>query len=153
MGRSAPDDAIERILEQTRTVAVVGLSPSPMRPSHAVARYLQRVGYRIVPVNPTEPEIHVEPPARQDIDAREVLGERAYPSLRAVPDAIDLVDVFRRAEHVPAIVEEAIAVGARAIWLQDGVVHETAAQRARSAGLAVVMDDCIMRRHAARARR
>ena len=138
MGRSAPDDAIERILEQTRTVAVVGLSPSPMRPSHAVARYLQRVGYRIVPVNPT---------------IGEVLGERAYASLRAVPDAIDLVDVFRRAEHVPAIVEEAIAVGARAIWLQDGVVHETAAQRARSAGLAVVMDDCIMRRHVARARR
>lgn len=132
------DGAIERILERTRSIAVVGLSPNPMRPSHAVARYLQRVGYRVVPVNP---------------GIKEALGERAYPDLRAVPDRIDLVDVFRRSEHVPAIVEDAIAVGAGAIWLQDGVVHQAAAQRARAAGLDVVMDDCIMRRHAARVRR
>lgn len=137
-GGAIQDGAIERILERTRTIAVVGLSPNPMRPSHAVARYLQRVGYRVVPVNP---------------GIREVLGERAYPDLPAVPDRIDLVDVFRRSEHVPAIVEDAITVGAGAIWLQDGVVHEAAARRARDAGLDVVMDDCIMRRHAARGRR
>jgi predicted CoA-binding protein len=137
MGRRAEDEVIERILERTRTIAVVGLSPNPMRPSHGVARYLQRAGYRVVPVNPA-------------ID--QVLGERAYPSLRSVPDRIDLVDVFRRSEHVAAIVEDAIAIGARAVWLQDGVVDEAAARRARSAGLDLVMDDCIMRRHAARAR-
>jgi predicted CoA-binding protein len=136
MGRRAEDEVIERILERTRTIAVVGLSPNPMRPSHGVARYLQRAGYRVVPVNPASDQ---------------VLGERAYPSLRSVPDRIDLVDVFRRSEHVAAIVEDAIAIGARAVWLQDGVVDEAAARRARSAGLDLVMDDCIMRRHAARA--
>jgi predicted CoA-binding protein len=127
------DDAVMRILFQARTIAVVGLSPDPRRPSHGVARYLQRAGYRIIPVNPA-------------VD--EVLGERAYPGLRQVPGRIDLVDVFRRSEYVPAIVDDSIAVGAGAIWLQDGVRDDSSAERARRAGLHVVMDDCIMRRHA-----
>jgi predicted CoA-binding protein len=131
----APDVA-DKILESARTIAVVGLSPDPRRPSHGVARYLQRAGYRVIPVNP-------------NID--EVLGERAYPSLEAVPEPIDVVDVFRRSDFVGPIVDEAIAIRAAAVWLQDGVVDEAAAERARSAGLDVVMDDCMMRRHAQRA--
>ncbi len=134
---SNPKAIIERILERSKTIAVVGLSPDPGRPSHGVASYLQRAGYRIIPVNP-------------GID--KVLGERAYPSLRDVPEPIDLVDVFRRSEFVAAIVEEAIAAGAKSIWLQDGVIDEASAARARSAGLDVVMDDCIMRRHGQRRR-
>jgi predicted CoA-binding protein len=118
-------------------IAVVGLSPDPRRPSHGVARYLQRAGYRIIPVNPL-------------VD--EVLGEQAFPALLKVPEPIDLVDVFRRSEYVASIVEDAIAVGAKAVWLQDGVRDEASAERARRAGLAVVMDDCIMRRHSARHR-
>ena len=132
-----PADVAERILASARTIAVVGLSPNPRRPSHGVARYLQRVGYRIIPVNP-------------NVD--EVLGERAYASLREVSDPIDVVDVFRRSEFVGPIVDDAIAMRARAVWLQDGVSDEQAAERARAAGLDVVMDDCIMRRHAARRR-
>lgn len=128
------DGVIDRILARTRTIAVVGLSPNPARPSHGVARYLQRVGYRIIPVNPNVPE---------------VLGMRAYASLRDVPDTIDLVDVFRRSEFVSPIIDDAIQIGARAIWLQDGVVDAAGAAKARAAGLDVVMDDCIMRRHAA----
>jgi predicted CoA-binding protein len=100
-----------------------------------VARYLQRVGYRIIPVNP-------------NVD--EVLGERAYPSLREVSDPVDVVDVFRRSEFVGPIVEDAIAMRAHAVWLQDGVFDQRAAERARAAGLDVVMDDCMMRRHAQR---
>ena len=129
------DRVVERILRQARTVAVVGLSPDPRRPSHGVARYLQQAGYRIIPVNP-------------NVD--EVLGERAYPTLQAVPDFIDVVDVFRRSEYVAPIVDDAIAIHARALWLQDGVIDASAAQRAVDAGLDVVMDDCMMRRHAAR---
>ena len=132
-----PADVAERILASARTIAVVGLSPNPRRPSHGVARYLQRVGYRIIPVNP---------------NADEVLGERAYASLREVSDPVDVVDVFRRSEFVGSIVDDAIAMRARAVWLQDGVIDEQAAERARAAGLDVVMDDCIMRRHAARRR-
>jgi uncharacterized protein len=128
-------DIADRILESARTIAVVGLSPDPRRPSHGVARYLQRAGYRIIPVNP-------------NVD--EVLGERAYPSLREVSDPVDVVDVFRRSEFVGPIVDDAIAMRARAVWLQDGVVDEHAATRARAAGLDVVMDDCMMRRHAQR---
>jgi uncharacterized protein len=128
-------EAVERILSAARTIAVVGLSPDPRRASHDVARYLQRAGYRIIPVNPK---------------IEEVLGERAYPSLTAVPETVDVVDVFRRSEFVGPIVEEAIAIKATAIWLQDGVVDEAAAARARAAGLHVVMDDCMMRRHAQR---
>jgi uncharacterized protein len=132
--RLAPDVA-EKILTSARTIAVVGLSPDPRRPSHGVARYLQRAGYRVIPVNP-------------NVD--EVLGERAYPSLRQVPEPVDVVDVFRRSEYVGPIVDDAIAIKASAVWLQDGVVDEDAAARARAAGLDVVMDDCMMRRHAQR---
>jgi hypothetical protein len=130
-----PADVGDRILASARTIAVVGLSPNPGRPSHGVARYLQRVGYRIIPVNP-------------NVD--EVLGERAYASLREVSDPIDVVDVFRRSEFVGPIVDDAIAMRARAVWLQDGVIDEQSAERARAAGLDVVMDDCMMRRHAQR---
>jgi len=128
-------DVADRILVSAHTIAVVGLSPDPRRPSHGVARYLQRVGYRIVPVNPM---------------VAEVLGERAYPSLRDLPQPVDVVDVFRRSEFVGPIVDDAIAIKAGAVWLQDGVIDEAAASRARAAGLDVVMDDCMMRRHAQR---
>ena len=134
MERQAPD-VVEKILTSARTIAVVGLSPDPRRPSHGVARYLQRAGYRIIPVNP-----HVD----------QVLGERAYPDLRQLPEPVDVVDVFRRSEFVGPIVDDAIAIKARAVWLQDGVVDAAAAGRARAAGLDVVMDDCMMRRHAQR---
>ena len=128
-------DVADRILISARTIAVVGLSPDPRRPSHGVARYLQRAGYRIIPVNP-------------NVD--EVLGERAYPSLRQISEAVDVVEVFRRSEFVGPIVDDAIAIKASAVWLQDGVVDEAAAERARASGLDVVMDDCMMRRHAQR---
>jgi len=128
-------DVAEKILMSARTIAVVGLSPDPRRPSHGVARYLQRAGYHIIPVNP-------------NID--EVLGERAYPSLRQIPQPVDVVEVFRRSEFVGPLVDDAIAIKASAIWLQDGVVDEEAAARARASGLDVVMDDCMMRRHAQR---
>jgi predicted CoA-binding protein len=134
--RSVPDVA-DRILASARTIAVVGLSPDPRRPSHGVARYLQRAGYRIVPVNPM---------------VAEVLGERAYPNLRDLPRPVDVVDVFRRSEFVGPIVDDAIAIKAGAVWLQDGVIDQAAASRARAAGLDVVMDDCMMRRHAQRRR-
>ena len=136
MDRQAPD-VIEKILTSARTIAVVGLSPDPGRPSHGVARYLQRAGYRIIPVNP---------------NVAEVLGERAYPGLRQVPQPVDVVDVFRRSEFVGPIVNDAIAIKASAVWLQDGVVDDDAAARAQAAGLDVVMDDCMMRRHAQRRR-
>lgn len=135
MARTQTNEVIERILETARTIAVVGLSPDPRRPSHGVARYLQRAGYRIIPVNPA---------------LTEVLGEKAYARVRDLPDPVDIVDVFRRSEFVGPIVDEAIAAGAKAVWLQDGVVDEAAAARARTAGLDVVMDDCIMRRHSQR---
>jgi predicted CoA-binding protein len=128
-------DVIERIFKNSHTIAVVGLSPHPHRPSHGVAAYLQRAGYRIIPVNPA---------------VERVLGERAYPNLRDVPEGIDVVDVFRRSEFVAPIVDDAISVRAKAVWLQDGVIDEAAARRAASAGLDVVMDDCMMRRHARR---
>lgn len=131
---AAMNQVIERILRNTRVIAVVGLSPDPGRPSHGVARYLQRNGYRVIPVNPLTDQ---------------VLGERAYPGLKDVAERVDLVDVFRRSEFVGEIVDDAIAIGAAAVWLQDGVRDQAAAERARQAGLDVVMDDCIMRRHAA----
>lgn len=131
-------DPIDLILRTAKTIAVVGLSSKSHRPSYQVARYLQSAGYRIIPVNPNE---------------REILGERAYARLEDVAEAIDVVDVFRRSEHVPDIVESAIRVGAKAVWLQDGVVHEAAAERARVAGLLVVMDRCMLREHAGRVRR
>jgi predicted CoA-binding protein len=132
--RAPSPDPAEKILRSARTIAVVGLSANPRRPSHGVALYLQRAGYRIIPVNP---------------NLAEVLGERAYATLSELPGPVDLVEVFRRSEFAGAIVDEAIAIGAPAVWLQDGVVDEAAAERARAAGLDVVMDDCMMRRHAA----
>ena len=121
------DDEIRSLLAEPRTYAVVGCSPDPARDSHEIARLLQSCGHRVVPVRP---------------GGGEILGERAWPDLRSVPVAVDVVDVFRRPEHVPAVVEDAIAIGARALWLQLGVVHEAAALRARDAGLVVVMDRC-----------
>ncbi len=123
---------IPELLRSARTIAVVGLSGKPWRPSHGVAEYMQRAGYRIIPVNPNETE---------------VLGEKAYPHLEAVPEKVDIVNVFRRSEYVPEIVEAAIRIGAPAIWLQEGVVNEAAAERARQAGLFVVMDRCILKEH------
>jgi uncharacterized protein len=123
---------ISEILSSAHTIAVVGLSHRRFRPSHGVAEYLQRTGYRIIPVNPHETE---------------VLGERSYPDLDAVEVPIDIVDIFRRSEFVPEIVEAAIRKGAKTIWMQEGVVHEAAAERAREAGLAVVMDRCILKDH------
>ncbi len=125
-------EAIRALLEGVRTVAVVGLSPRPARPSHDVAAALQRFGYRIVPVNP-------------EVD--EVLGERAWPDLESVPGPVDLVDVFRAPEHVAGIVDASIRLGVPALWLQDGVVDVSAARRARDAGILVVMDRCIYRDH------
>lgn len=121
---------IGALLRRVRTIAVVGLSPEPNRASYGVARALQGFGYRIVPINPA---------------VTEVLGERAYPELRQVPEPVDLVDVFRASHHVAAIVDQCIALRLPALWLQDGVVDEAAALRARSAGLTVVMDRCIYR--------
>jgi predicted CoA-binding protein len=123
---------ISEVLHNARTIAVVGLSGKRYRPSYGVAEYLKRVGYRIIPVNPME---------------KEVLGERAYPDLESIPEPVDLVDVFRRSEHVPEIVEAAIRIGAKAVWMQEGVSHEGAAARAEAAGLAVVMDRCILKDH------
>jgi predicted CoA-binding protein len=120
------------ILQSARTVAVVGLSGKRYRPSYGVAEYLKREGYRVVPVNPEETE---------------VLGEKCYPDLDSVPGEIDVVDIFRRSEFVPEIVEAAIRKGAKVIWMQEGVIHEEAARRAREAGLTVVMDRCILKDH------
>jgi predicted CoA-binding protein len=128
--------AIEQALAG-KTIAVVGLSSNPQSPSYEVAAYLQGQGYHIIPVNPTE---------------QEVLGERAYPSLRDVPVPVDVVDIFRRADAVPGIVEDAIAVGAPTVWMQLGIVNEAAAQRAHDAGLNVVMNHCMHIEHAARHR-
>ena len=128
-------EAIAGILDECRTIAVVGLSSKPTRPSHGVAGYMQRAGYRIIPVNPNEVE---------------VLGEVAYASLSEVSRNIDLVDVFRRSEEAGAAVDEAIAVGAKAVWLQEGVIDYPAAQRALDAGLLVVMDRCWLKEHVRR---
>ncbi len=125
-------DELRDILLATRSIAVVGLSDKPHRPSYEVAAYLQGRGYRIIPVNPT---------------IAEVLGENAYPSLRAIAERIDVVDIFRRPEFVPEIVEDAIAVDAKVVWMQLGIVHEEAAARARAAGLTVVMNMCMATTH------
>ena len=123
---------IPELLKNSRTIAVVGLSSRRMRPSYGVSEYMQRAGYRIIPVNPHESE---------------VLGEKAYARLEDVPEPIDIVDVFRRPEFVPDVVDSAICIGAKAVWMQEGVVNETAAEKARQAGLAVVMDRCILKEH------
>jgi len=118
----------EKIFNSSRTIAVVGLSSKPDRPSHKVASYLREQGYRIIPVNPTE---------------KEILGGLCYPNLASIPESVDVVDIFRRSEEVPPIVEEAIKIGAKAVWMQEGVINEKAAARAREAGLMVVMDKCM----------
>jgi predicted CoA-binding protein len=126
-----PDtDAIRQLLKQIHTVAVVGLSPNESRPSFRVARGLQSMGYRIIPVRPM---------------VSEVLGEQAYPDLGSLPEVPDIVDVFRAAEHVPAIVDDCIRLGVRRLWLQEGIVNEAAAIRATEAGITVVMDRCLWR--------
>ena len=128
--QNPPGEAVKKLLETAKTIAVVGLSPKPDRPSHGVARGLQRFGYRIVPVNPGQTEL---------------LGEKAYPDLLSVTDPIDLVDVFRSPEHVGGIVDQCIARRFPALWLQEGVVNEQAAERARAAGMLVVMDRCLFK--------
>ena len=124
---------IPELLKTSRTIAVVGLSSKRFRPSYGVAEYMQRNGYRIIPVNPF---------------VQAVLGEKCYPDLDSIRERVDIVDIFRRAEFVPEIVDAAIRIGARAVWMQEGVVHEEAAARAAAAGLAVVMDRCILKDHA-----
>jgi uncharacterized protein len=127
-------DPIGELLASAKTIAVVGLSSKKFRPSYGVAQYLKSAGYRIIPVNPNESE---------------VLGEKSYPSLESIPAAekIDIVDIFRRSEEVSDVVDRAIRIGARAVWMQEGVVNELAAARARSAGLFVAMDLCILKEH------
>lgn len=124
---------LRRILAENRTVAVVGLSADWFRPSYFVAKYLQGHGYRVIPVNPRYPEI---------------LGEKCYASLRDIPDKVDIVDCFRKSEDILPIAEDAIAIGARVLWMQIGVINEAAAKRAREAGLEVVMDRCMKIEHA-----
>jgi predicted CoA-binding protein len=123
-------EEICRLLREVHSIAVVGLSPNASRPSFGVAKALQSFGYRIIPVRPL---------------VEEVLGEKAYPDLESLPELPDIVDVFRASEHVPAIVDSCIKLGIKRIWLQDGVIHEEAAQRARQAGITVVMDRCMFR--------
>jgi predicted CoA-binding protein len=123
---------IDDILRTSRTIAVVGLSNKRFRPSYGVAEYMKRAGYRIIPVNPGQ---------------REILGETCYPDLDSVPGPVDIVDIFRRSEYVPDVVEAAIRKGAKAIWMQEGVIHEEAARRAEAAGIAVVMDRCLLKDH------
>lgn len=127
---------ITRLLKESKTIAVVGLSQSPIRPSYGVSAYMQMHGYRIVPVNP---------------GVKEVLGERAYAALADVPEKIDIVNIFRRSELVPEVVDAAIPLKPQAIWMQEGVVHEAAAAKARKAGILVFMDRCILKEHKARA--
>jgi len=130
--KNASSEEIRGLLTRARTIAVVGLSPDPARDSHRVAAYLQRHGYRVIPVNPA---------------VGEVLGEKAYPDLASVPVPIDIVDVFRKPEAIPGIVDDAIAVKAKAVWMQLGLAHNAAAEKARAAGLEVVMSKCIMVQH------
>jgi predicted CoA-binding protein len=122
----------DTILNGYRSVAVVGLSADPNRPSHKVASYLAQHGYEIIPVNP---------------DAREILGRPSYPDLQSLPQSVEIVDIFRRSEEVMPIVDEAIKIGAKAVWMQEGVINEAAAARARDAGLLVVMNKCMLKEH------
>ena len=124
--------AIKQILDECRTIAVVGLSSNPWRASNSVAEYMRRQGYKVIPVNPNE---------------QQVFGEKAYASLADVPDKIDLVDIFRRSEEAGRAVDDAIRVGAKAVWLQEGVIDEAAARRAQEAGLLVVMNRCWLKEH------
>jgi len=130
-------DPIADLLKRSRTIAVVGLSNNPLRPSYGVSAYMQNHGYRVIPVNP---------------NIRECLGEKAYPSLAEVPEKIDIVNIFRRPEYVEEIVDQAIQLRVPAIWMQEEVIHEKAAEKARKAGIFVVMDRCILKEHHTRFR-
>ena len=131
----AQPDPIRELLEHARTIAVVGLSDSPLRPSHGVSAYMQMQGYKIIPVNP---------------NIRESLGEQSWPSLADVPEKIDLVNIFRRPQFVEEIVDQAIKLRIPAVWMQEEVINEKAAEKARQAGIFVVMDRCILKEHRAR---
>jgi uncharacterized protein len=135
MSSSPQPDPIADLLKRSKTIAVVGLSNRPLRPSHGVSAYMQTNGYRIIPVNP---QIHG------------ALGEKAYASLLEVPDKIDIVNIFRRPEFVEEIVDQAIQLKVPAIWMQEEVIHEKAAEKARKAGIFVIMDHCILKEHKAR---
>jgi len=124
--------AIKKLLTTAKTIAVVGLSPKESRPSNMVARYLIEAGYTVIPVNPGQ---------------KEILGRPCYPDLSAVPDPVDIVNIFRRSEDVPPLVTESIAIGAKAVWMQEGVIHAEAARTAKAAGLLVVMDRCLKTVH------
>jgi len=128
-------DAIADLLKRAKTIAVVGLSDNPLRPSHGVSAYMQSQGYRVIPVNPK---------------IQFCLGEKAYASLADVPEKIDIVNIFRRAEFLAPIVDEAIRLGVPAVWMQEGVIHDEAAEKARKAGMFVTMDRCILVEHRAR---
>jgi uncharacterized protein len=136
-GAKPAADAILEILENHKTIAVVGLSSNPARPSFEVTEYMQSAGYRIIPVNPNE---------------REVLGEKSYARLEDVPGKVEIVDVFRRAEDMPAVIDSAIAVDAKVVWMQLGIENAEAAERARAAGLVVVEDACLLVEHRRRAK-
>ena len=137
MASPPQSDPVAALLKRSKTIAVIGLSANPQRASHGVSAYMQTHGYRIIPVNP-----HVE----------ESLGEKAYPSLLDVPEKIDIVNIFRRPEFVEAVVDQAIQLKVPAIWMQEDVIHERAAEKARKAGIFVVMDRCILKEHRARMR-
>ena len=135
MSPSLSSDPIADVLRLAQTIAVVGLSDNPLRPSYGVAAYLQGEGYRIIPVNP---------------NIQEALGEPSYPSLLAVPEKIDIVDIFRRPEFVEEVVDQAIQLKVGAVWMQEEVIHPAAAEKARQAGIFVIMDRCILLEHRAR---
>jgi predicted CoA-binding protein len=135
-GAAAGAETILELLKKYRTIAVVGLSSNPARPSFGVTEYMQEAGYRIIPVNPNETE---------------VLGEKSYARLEVVPEKIDIVNIFRRAEDIPPVVESAIRIGAKVVWMQSGIENEGAAKKARAAGLVVVEDACILVEHRRRA--
>jgi len=137
MAAHSDADSIRDLLQRSKTIAVVGLSDSPMRPSYGVSAYMQSQGYKIIPVNPT---------------IAESLGEKSYPTLRSIPEKIDILDIFRRPEYVEEIVDQAIELKIPAVWMQEGVINQKAAQKAEKAGIFVVMDLCILKEHKARFR-
>jgi uncharacterized protein len=136
-GPAGVADPVSEILKASKTIAVVGLSGNRLRPSYGVADYLRSAGYSIIPVNPNVPE---------------VFGEKSYARLEDIPGRVDIVDIFRRSEFVPEIVDAAIRIGVRGIWMQEGVVHAEAVEKARRAGIFVIMDSCISKEHAGRFR-
>jgi len=129
---SSKEELMKDILRNSSVIAVVGLSNDAWKDSHRVAAYLKEHGYRIIPVNPA---------------ADEILGEKSYPDLKSIPDKVDVVDVFRRPEHLPEIADQAISIGAKVLWMQSGIKNEEAAEKAENAGLTVIQDECMMARH------